>query len=310
MSGKRGETYRRCNAVNPALLVSSLSLVKTKRRIPAARLFAARKCYSTARQDKPYCHRQSYFVLRWGKCPMLMSRFVDVLGFLLAMPLAALPPAQVESDLSFTLEPSSSVSIGNPIKLCWSSPKDSVVFISYIGSVTTSGCKDLRPVSSTTFTLLLENNRGVFSRSVKVDVLGQKGVDDDFPSAEQAFTYPVDGTRDGLSFLDFVTRLHRVLQDKMKLSVKKEEYDCATSRVRFVTNLHEDRSLIGNAETTIKGRRFSYKIEVFNSPKRVMYSIVTLVQSQRMVEERWQVDSSEALHRQITDKLTRAIAGM
>ncbi len=239
---------------------------------------------------------------------MLKSRLVEIVALLLALRLLAFASTQDESDLSLTLTPPS-VLIGSTVKLCWSSAGDGVRFISNIGPVPPSGCKDFKPITSTTYTLLLENDRGVLSRSVNVDVRGQKGVDE-FPPTEQVFTYPLEGTREGLSFAAFAARLHHVLQDDMKLSVKKEDYDCANSRLTFVTSLHQDVSLIGSSETSIKARRFSYRVDVFRSPRNVAYKIATFVQWERMVEEKWRIDSSDAVHRAITDKLKRAIDTM
>jgi len=208
---------------------------------------------------------------------------------------------------TLTVEPTS-MEIGGSATLHWQAQNAARAFITGIGEVPTSGSAKVSPEASATYTLLTENDKGIFSKSVKLDVRGAKG--GEFPQ-DQAFMYPVEDRRAAISFLEFAVKLHHVLQDGMKLTVRREEYDCESSRLVFVTNLHQDQSLVGTPEAgKILIRRVAFRVEVFRSPRDVLYIITTTIESKRKIEQTWFADTSETRHRSEADRLRKAIDSM
>lgn len=197
--------------------------------------------------------------------------------------------------IDFTVSPGS-IHLGGSAELSWTITGSDRGFLSYVGTVTSTGSVEIRPEQTTTYTLLADAGSGLIAKRVTVEVVGGKR-GDEFPTNPESFKYPITATT-RVGFADLAAYVHSVLQEEMHLSVRKEEYDADHSRLVFVTTRVIDHNLLKPSETRIGARRVAYlvAIEPGVQLQTLDYTVKTLVEYRLRIEETWRSEQSEDLY--------------
>ena len=197
--------------------------------------------------------------------------------------------------MNFTVD-RPSVHRGESVTLSWEILGASQAFLSYVGTVGTTGSVIVRPEQTTTYALLADTSSGLVARSVTVEVAGS-GRGDEFPLNAEDFKYPLTTTTK-IGFANLATIVHSVLQDQMHLSVKKVEYLPDHEQLVFVTSRARDQSLLKPGEPRIGERRVAYLVTIERGIKdgTLDYTVRTLVEYRLRVEETWRPEQSEDLY--------------
>jgi hypothetical protein len=206
-----------------------------------------------------------------------------------------------------------SLTPGQTAMLQWEAENAAQVFISGLGKQPARGSAEVKPNATTVYTLVAPGQSEVRTATARVVVeTGGRGIDA-LPEPER-FHYSRTGSVALSTTVEFLDRLHRVLQDQMGFSVRTL-IEPATKKYVLATNLSQRSELIRPDENRIGGRRLAYLIEFDLTPdarRQLQYVVKTLIESKRRAEQTWRIESieaSEALYREHADKLRSLIAG-
>src|SRR5262245_21908715 len=119
-------------------------------------------------------------------------------------------------DIEFSAQ-ATTIQAGESAILRWSVNNADRILHSGVGKVATEGSQTVSPSASTAYTLIAEGKFGIASKTLTIEVTGARG--GDYPTDFDSFRYPISGKRKDTSFLNFLDRVHRVLQDEMQSSV-------------------------------------------------------------------------------------------
>jgi hypothetical protein len=229
-------------------------------------------------------------------------RTLFLIGFLMS-PLAA----EVRFSASAV-----SLTSGQTARLEWEAEGATQVFISGLGKQPARGSAQVKPDSTTVYTLVAPVSDEIRTATVRIAVeTGGRGTDV-LPEPDR-FHYSRTGSVALGSSVEFLDRLQRVLQDQMGFSVRTL-IEPATKKYVLATNLSQRSELVRPDENRIGGRRLAYLVEFDLTPdarRQLPYVVKTLIESKRRAEQTWRIESieaSEALYREHADKLRSLIA--
>lgn len=219
-------------------------------------------------------------------------------------------PAPVPEAPQVTLELNpTSISAGESTRLAWKVSDADRVFLSEVGQITSEGSLTIRPVNTTTYTLIAENGSGVSSVTVVLEVKGSKGPDD-FPPRE-LFAYPRVYDQNTASLVGFLQSVRTILQDSMKFTTQGPQGD--GRRYFFETTRSERSDLLqpSDRNNRISRRRISYFVEVEPTDsrgKKVKYTIKALIEYKKTIEATWRRESQESIYVAEIEKLRQALS--
>jgi len=234
---------------------------------------------------------------------------VGVAAILSTFALAAGPDTSPSPSLADLRASSSVVRPGESVLLTWEGdPTLTSVYVSGVGLVDRNGMRTVRLRESTAYTLVAESPLGVRTDTVTIRVDGGRG-SSQFPQEDDPrFSFPVTSKVQTLPYTQLLARIENVLQDDLKFSVRP--LPIPGSGMRFITTLSLRSELVRPEETKIGGRRLAYRVDVEPAAgtNALRYTIHTLVEFRRKLEQTWRVDEDENIHRQSADVLRRRVA--
>ncbi len=211
------------------------------------------------------------------------------------------------AQIRFSGQPDS-IRYGQSATLSWEVENTTDVFLSGVGKLPAKASREVRPEETTTYTLVAELPSGLVSREVKITVIGG-GRGTEFPMSYERFQYPVRDELGVDSYVDFLDRVQRVLQDEMGFSVRP--MDLPSRHFLIVTNRSLRPRLVSPSETRIAARRIAYLVEIEHRRTergRVRYTVKTLIEYRRKAESTWRLEGNEVLHRDLANTFRRRVA--
>lgn len=230
---------------------------------------------------------------------------MKVLMLLLALNLSAVPVP--ETSASFTCE-RPSIQYGQETTLSWKVAGVDSVFISTIGEVPAEGRKVVRPENSTEYTLMAEGANVNAVIKLKVAVEGGRG-QDDFPRDLDRFKFPNTFTMSNSSTTQQLGRIHKILQDDMRFSVKEYQTD---EGFFFLTNSSQRDYLLDPSERRIRARYISYLVKVGKQDgrtKALPVTISSMIEYIRGGESTKRLETTDTLYQTEAIRLRTKITG-
>jgi hypothetical protein len=193
---------------------------------------------------------------------------------------------------------SKTIQSGQSTELKWKVKNAQKVLISGVGKVGPEGSQTITPGKTTNYTLIAEGDFGIVSETVTVEVTGAKG--GDYPMDYDSFRYPLDCKYKDSSFIDFLDRIHNVLQDEMHFSVYGP-FPTRSGTFMFVTDYKRlDTQPCAPNEDHIGERHLSYLVEVQKNAalnQEYAFTIKAFYQYRKQIERTWRTGDCSDIYK-------------
>ena len=212
---------------------------------------------------------------------------------------------------------------GERATLTWRVPGASGVYILGLGDEKPAGSLQVSPTSDTTYTLVTNEDPGARIPSVTLRVLGggARG-DDSCPPTASTFGHERRYTVSGLATVQFLSTLHRVLQNELEFYTTESQTPPMAPHFVFSTSCSVWANLVTPEERRQIGeRRVAFIVEVsamdgaasggssaHTVPSSITYySVKTFIQYRRKIESTWRTEEDDTVHAKAANALQSAL---